>query len=245
MTGMGDSAPSMSSPLSQLPESFAATVTGLHRVAEQLVAPARKPDNEIALEATPGGFGTPEFDFAGARQRVRVDGDELVREIDGEARRAPLRTLTEAGAVVADLLAPGVDLGIDQLGVDRESALVLAAIYEFGDEVLGELVASAEPAAAATAPILWPEHFDIAIEHGSEAAGERATYGLSPGDENHPEPYLYVGPWRQGVAGELWQARGFPGAELGYAELLAAADPRAAALDFFETRKAALRTTDT
>lgn len=97
----------------------------------------------------------------------------------------------------------------------------------------------------ATAPILWPEHFDVAIEHGSEAAGERATYGLSPGDENHPEPYLYVGPWRQGVAGELWQARGFPGAELAYADLLAAADQRAAALDFFHTRQAALRTTDT
>ena len=42
------------------------------------------------------------------------------------------------------------------------------------------------------------------------------------------------------VEGELWNATGFPGAELTYAELLAAPDPRAAALEFFTTRKEAL-----
>ena len=233
----------MSSPLPVLPDRFAATVTALHSVAEQLVAPARKPDNEIALEPTPGGFGTPEFEFAGARQRVRVEADELIRDVDGEERRAPLRSLAEAAVLVADLLAPDAELSEEPLAVDRDAALALAAIYAFGDELLAELVAGAEPAAAATAPILWPEHFDLAIERGDEAAGERATYGLSPGDENHPEPYLYVGPWRQGVTGALWQARGFPGAEFAYADLLAGADQRAAALDFFDTRLAALETT--
>ncbi len=108
--------------------------------------------------------------------------------------------------------------------------------------MLAELAAAAAPEDAASAPILWPEHFDLAIELGSEAAGERATYGLSPGDENHPEPYFYVGPWRSGVSGELWQAHGFPGAELTYADLLTAADQRAAAIDFFETRRQALKT---
>jgi hypothetical protein len=58
----------------------------LHRVAEQIVAPARKPDNEIALVATPGGFGTPEFDYAGRRQQVRVEGAELVHR-SGDAVR--------------------------------------------------------------------------------------------------------------------------------------------------------------
>ena len=235
----------MSSPLSPLPDRFAATVGGLHRVAEQLVAPSRKPENEIALEATPGGFGTPEFEFAGARQRVRVEADELVREVDGEERRARLRTLAEAGAIVTDLLAPEAELGVEPLGIEREPALALAGIHGFGAAVLAELGSAAAPADAASAPILWPEHFDIAIELGSETAGERATYGLSPGDENHPEPYLYVGPWRPGVSGELWQAHGFPGAELPYADLLAAADQHAAAIDFFETRRAALKTNPT
>ena len=38
----------------------------------------------------------------------------------------------------------------------------------------------------------------------------------------------------------LWNATGFRGAELSYAELLAAPDQRAAALEFFTTRKEAL-----
>ena len=74
--------------------------------------------------------------------------------------------------------------------------------------------------------ILWPEHFDIAVELGSEPDGHRATYGFSPGDEHHPRPYVYVGPWVTQDPGELWQARGFPGAELGYSELLAAGPGR-------------------
>ena len=64
--------------LTPLPVSFPVTVAALHRVAEDIVAPARKPDNEIALYATPGGFGTPVFEYGGAAQQVRVEGAELV-----------------------------------------------------------------------------------------------------------------------------------------------------------------------
>lgn len=91
-----------------------------------------------------------------------------------------------------------------------------------------------------TSPILWPEHFDIAIELGDKAAAAAANYGFSPGDEQHAEPYAYVGPWTAPPAGPLWNASGFPGAELMYAELQAAPDQRAAALEFFMTRREAL-----
>ena len=69
--------------LKPLPDSFAATREALHRVAEQIVAPARKPHNEIALRQTPGGFGTPEFDFEGKRTQVRVEGTALVLTANG------------------------------------------------------------------------------------------------------------------------------------------------------------------
>jgi hypothetical protein len=69
---------------------------------------------------------------------------------------------------------------------------------------------------------------------------ERANYGFSPGDEHHPEPYAYVGPWSAEVSGELWHATGFRGAELSYAALLAASDPREMALAFMTTRMEAL-----
>ena len=57
--------------------------------------------------------------------------------------------------------------------------------------------------------------------------------GASPGDALHPEPYLYVVPWGEVPDGPRWRARGFAGAELGYGELLAAADQRGLALAFF------------
>ena len=209
----------MSVRLLPLPDQLVATVTELHRVAEEVVAPARKPDNEIALEATAGGFGTPVFEWEGAAHRVRVEGAELVRETDGRQEREALD------------------------GVDPEAARVLAGWYEFGTAVLERLRGEAGAVEAATEPILWPEHFDVAIEMGDEAAGGRATYGFSPGDENHPEPYAYVAPWTAQPTGEFWNATGFGGAELGYAELLAAEDPARAAIDFMRSRRDALAQT--
>jgi hypothetical protein len=209
--------------LGTLPVAFPATMAALHRVAELLVAPARKPDNEIALQATPGGFGTPVFPFDGADHQVRVDGSELVHAAGDEERRAPLTSLEAARGAVGELV-PGA-LDDEPLTVDGEAAARLADWYAFGAAVLREL---------GREPILWPEHFDIAIEL------DGVNYGFSPGDADHAEPYAYVGPWTAPPAGPLWNATGFPGAELTYAELLAAPDPHAAALEFFTTRKEAL-----
>src|SRR4051794_40682999 len=218
------------SSLLPLPPTFATTVAALHSVAEQIVAAARKPDNEIALEATPGGFGTPPFDHDGLTQQVRVDGAELVHTAGGREQRAALTSLEDARRLV-DGLVPGGPLSDAPLDVDPEAAARLADWYAFGAAILGDI-----PDETATPVRLWPEHFDIAIEMGSE----RANYGFSPGDEHHPEPYAYVGPWSAEVSGELWHATGFRGAELTYAELLAVEDPRTAALEFLTTRMEAL-----
>ena len=213
--------------LGTLPVAFPATVAALHRVAEQVVAPARKPDNEIALAATPGGFGTPVFPYGGVDHQVRVHGAELVHRAGDEERRAPLTTLEDARQLVVELVPAG-PLGDQPLDIDPEAAARLADWYAFGASLLEELVASA------AAPTLWPEHFDIAVEL------DEVNYGFSPGDADHAEPYAYVGPWTAPPAGPLWNATGFPGAELTYAELLEAPDQRAAALEFFTTRKEAL-----
>jgi hypothetical protein len=222
--------------LDPLPATFNTTVAALHRVAEQIVAPARKPDNEIALAATPGGFGTPEFDHAGRRQQVRVEGADLVHRAGDDERRTPLTTLEDARVLVAELV-PGGPLSTAPLQVDAVAAARLGDWYAFGAAILSALADR-----TASPVLLWPEHFDIAIEMGDEAGGQRANYGFSPGDDDHAEPYAYVGPWTAEVSGELWEATGFRGAELNYSELLAATDQQAAALDFFTTRKRALRT---
>jgi hypothetical protein len=230
----------VSPPLSPLPERFDATVASLHRVAEQLVAPSRKPDNEIALEATPGGFGTPEFEHGGASHQVRVEGDALLHMAGEAEQRARLTSLATAASAVADLLPPGSDPGEEPLAVDAAASRALGEWYAFGAGILGRLVDSAVAGDEATPPRLWPEHFDIAIELGPEGRGLRANYGLSPGDEKHPEPYLYVGPWAAEVSGDLWKAKGFRGAELSYSELVGVEDQAATALEFFTSRRDAL-----
>lgn len=226
-----------STALPPLPATFPATRAALHRVAEHVVSPARvaATGNEIALEATPGGFGTPALPGGG---RVRVELDELVvEEPGGGVCRAPLRSLADA-AHTAGL--PTAAVSEEPLAIDRKSARVLAGFYAFSDELLRALHAEA-PACAEASPVrLWPEHFDIAFEQGEEHDGRRAGYGASPGDEHHPEPYLYVAPWNEPPRGPGWTATGFRGAELGYAALTAAPDPRAAALSFFRGRRAAL-----
>jgi hypothetical protein len=227
--------------LESLPSTFPETVASLHEVAAELVAPARKPQHEIALEPTLGGFGTPFFEFDGARRRVRVEGDELVHECAGQERRAPLRSLATAGAAITELLPFDAGLSHEPLAVDPAASRALGSFFEFGAEALARLAVDAIEEDETSPVRLWPEHFDLAIELGAEARGVRANYGCSPGDEQHAEPYLYVGPWSAPIdGGEVWNGHGFSGAELAYSELIAAADPAAAADDFFASRREAL-----
>ena len=202
--------------LEPLPPGFAETRIALHKVAEAVVAPARMPANEASLRYTRGGFGTPFYEENGEDRQVRIQHGELIRQRGEEETSEPLPR-----------------------EVDAAAASALGDFYGFGCSVLEQLRAD-EIDGDASLVRLWPEHFDIAVELGSEAAGRRAAYGASPGDDDHPEPYLYVSPWVAEVSGELWNATGYRGAELGYAELLAAEDQRRTALDFMRERYRAL-----
>jgi hypothetical protein len=172
---------------------------------------------------------------------VRVDGTELVLDRDGQQTRRPLTSIADGGELLgAELLPDGVPEDTTRLEIDPLAAERLADFYAFSFQALEAVRGGFPEEAAVSDIILWPEHFDVAFEAGSEEAGQRANYGASPGDAEHPEPYLYVGPWTARPEGELWNATAFPGAELAYAELLAADDPAATAIEFFETRARAL-----
>ena len=114
------------------------------------------------------------------------------------------------------------------------AATFLSDWYGFASSVLEELRAEAPESADPSRVQLWPEHFDLAVDLGAEGEARRATYGRSPGDALHPEPYAYVAPWEAPPDGALWQATAFRGAELPYTELLAAEDQRDTALRFSE-----------
>lgn len=182
-----------------------ATRRSLHALAAQVIAPLRvqATGNEIALRPRPGGFGTPELPEGGW---VGTDGTELVR-VDAEGARETTR--------ITSLLDAADFVGLD----DAAGALTDAPleVHAGAAQVLAEAWASGEEALIAfggedATPILWPEHFDIAIELGE------ATYGVSPGDDEHPEPYAYISLWSPPAGlktgpSTFWNAVGFTGAE--------------------------------
>jgi hypothetical protein len=227
--------------LGPVPPGLVATRLSLHRLAEQVIAPARRHANgKFGLRYTRGGFGTPFFAAAGVDVQVRVQGTELIVDQDEAIRRAEISTLAAAAEHLGPELLP-IDRGLDEaaLELDGGSAAFLGHWYGFAASVLEELRARSavhEPSRVQ----LWPEHFDVALELGREAQGARAAYGLSPGDEGHDKPYLYVAPSSAPAPGPLWQASGFAGAEMPYAEILLAEDQREAALAFFGARLDAL-----
>ena len=228
-----------------------------------MVAEARKQANgKFGLRYTAGGFGTPFFVRHGLDTQVRVANGRIVVQHGDEARVAPVGSLNSAAAHCG--VMPSADqaehdsppLGdLDRpLAVDTTLTDFLGDWFGFAFSVLEELRLT-PGARDVERTQLWPGHFDPAVEitagdpaskadapdPGEAAAGggeadvnRRATYGASPGDENHPSPYLYVGPWGGIDAGDdYWSTESFPGAALGYATLLAAPDQRSAALEFF------------
>jgi hypothetical protein len=206
--------------LPELPPSFARALGDLHRLAVYVVSPAQaRVNGEIVLRASPGGFSTFEFDG----HRVAVDGGELV--VDGA--RTPITSLRAAAA------AAGIEPDVGQqeafdvpphgdldapLAVDPAASRALGQWYAYVTSLLERLRAEAGPDDDPTPVRIWPEHFDAAIDMGDRAAGRRATYGGSPGDGHHAEPYLYASPWAGRVDG-FFDDPGFRGAARTLSEL--------------------------
>jgi hypothetical protein len=172
------------------PADLTETRRSWHRVAEHVLAAGQFASaGTIRLRAWPGGVATV----------VGVDGvqlavvaDELV-VVDGDAvRSSRLTTLRDAAAFsgvtpgLRDSYPPATSDDLDEpLRIDTAAARTLAAWFALGDEALRRF---ADELGRPAEPVLWPEHFDLGITL------DDVNYGVSPGDEQRPEPYLYVGP---------------------------------------------------
>ena len=234
-------------PISDL-VTFVSTRNALHRVAEHVVAKARYlDDGEIRLTAFPGGFSTPLL--TGGR-RVRIDGADLVVDTDDRSASVGLTTIGDAAAFLdiepgfpSELYPPATDLRADEpLGLDRDAAEALAAWYSFTAGVLdlfAREIADANPSQLT----LWPEHFDQAFYTEDADESRRANYGASPGDESHPEPYVYVGPWGTPAADPFWNAATFNGAVLPLAQVVDEKDPTEVGLRFLRRGRVVLTAT--
>ncbi len=214
-------------------ETFLTTRAAWHTLAERVLAPARyAASGRIGLQPAPGGFGTPPF---GAGRSLAVDGTDLV-DISGAVTNRHLITTLRVAATVAGV-APDAETGVytpttpndpdSTLTVDPVSAARLGEWFAFGQRMLNEW-AQVHSDGAPSEIQLWPEHFDLALDLGPDAA--RANYGASPGDPGHALPYLYVGPWNP-KDDPFWNAGTY--ARLGYNELASAPDPASRGLEFF------------
>ncbi|MGI5127909.1 hypothetical protein ACQEVB_13950 [Pseudonocardia sp. CA-107938] len=156
-------------------QALVATRRSLHAVAELVIAgPQHRAAGTIRLQVTPGGFG-------GVATPLRVEGTDLVWDGGRTPLTGTYRDLATAAGVEA-----GPPVGVysetsgtepdDAVRIDPTAADVLAAWFAAGDAALRELAPDAKP-------VIWPEHFDLAITL------DEVNYGVSPGDATHPQPY--------------------------------------------------------
>ena len=229
------------------PPDLVATRNDLHRLAYSVLAVARHQANgKFGLRYTAGGLGTP---FFGDDQQVKVEGTLLVVIDRQGARKTRIATLNEAGrlAGVEPAFEPAAEHDSPGLGdldrvleIDAASMEFLGAWFGFATALLEELRVSPEAQDVGRIQ-LWPGHLDAAVEIGSQEAGQRATYGASPGDHAHEEPYLYVGAWSDvDRTDPYWNETNFNGASLAYVDILAADDQFGFALEFVRSGLAKL-----
>lgn len=190
----------------------ASTRRFLHGAAELLLAgPQWRAGERIDLRVVEGGFATV------VAPDLRVVGGELVAPGTRVALHG--RSFTEVAAAAgieaggpAGVYGDGPDVGPDEvITLDPATVTVLMRAFADGDRALRDF-------APDVVPILWPEHFDVAITL------DDVNYGVSPGDGHLAEPYAYVGPFEP-REGAFWNApfgAARPLAELGEAPAIKA-----------------------
>ena len=74
---------------------------------------------------------------------------------------------------------------------------------------------------------LWPHHFDFSVEWFTGNSDEQIGTGISPGDENNSEPYLYMNPYpfnKKVLEKDLplgkWNTEGWNGVKIEWKDLL-------------------------
>jgi len=163
----------------------------LRGVAESLIAgPQYRAAGTVRLAVRPDGF-------AGAAIPLAVRGTELILPNDAVPLAGSLAEVAQIAGVdvgppdgVYDIVDP---LPLDaNLKIDAPAAEWIYRSHYAGGHAIKKVLPQQHP-------VLWPEHFDVA------ATEDEVNYGVSAGDDYHPNPYAYVGPWTQ-RSGAFWNA---------------------------------------
>lgn len=174
---------------------YVATRRQLRGVAESLIAgPQYRAAGTIRLAVRPAGF-------TGTAIALEVQGRELIWPNGAVPLTGPLREVAAAAGVVpgppedvydvGEALSPDTVLDIDDASPNFLADFLYRSLYA-GGHALKRVLPECHP-------VLWPEHFDVAVTENE------VNYGVSAGDDFHPMPYAYVGPWRS-RQGAFWNA---------------------------------------
>ena len=172
-------------------KSYVATRRQLRGIAESLISgPQYRASGTIRLAVRPDGF-------TGVAISLAVHGTELVWPNGAAPLAGPLSAIADAAGVdagapqgvydVVDPLAPDAVLDIDS-----DAAEWIHRSHYAGGHALKHVLVEQHP-------VLWPEHFDVAVTE------DEVSYGVAAGDEYHPTPYAYVSPWAK-PTGAFWNS---------------------------------------
>ena len=186
----------------------------LHGLAELVLAgPRFRQSGELRLRVRPEGIGTWDAPVVALR-----DGELVTPEDRFAVQGLSIAEVAQRAGLVASALedvyhdGPHVDPSTT-VDLDAAALRVAQEALSLGDGALRGFRPEAEP-------ILWPEHFDVAI------SVDEVNYGVSPGDDGEQRPYAYVGPHRPRT-GDFWNA------PFGAARLLDGFEDTAAVVAFF------------
>src|ERR1700722_8120219 len=177
-------------------DELAATRRSLHGAAELVLAgPQYRATGRLRLGVVAGGFAAADF-----APPLLVDGSLIAGAAGVTAvigGRTPRAIGAELGVVIGrpeGLYADGSGVGPDEtLALDPEQAGVIMGALALGHDALTAF-------AAGESPVLWPEHFDVAIRVHD------INFGVSPGDGFSAEPYAYIGVASAPAGDRFWNA---------------------------------------
>jgi hypothetical protein len=162
-------------------DTYTITRRSLHGVAELLLAgPQYRTTGKLALRVTPGGFATTAGALLGVDGTLLVRAEEVITGLDGVSYFDLALLARVVPGAPKDLYHDGSGASAqDIVRVDPAEASRVMRAFAVGDRALRQHCPDQEP-------VLWPEHFDVAVTE------KGITYGVSPGDGHLAKAYAYV-----------------------------------------------------
>ena len=159
----------------------------LHGIAEGFIAgPQYRAAGTIRLAVRPDGFTGTALPVAVHGTRLEWPGGAV--ELAGPVGELVRASGLDFGPPPEDLYWPASPLALDSvLDIDADASELIHRSLYAGATALKAVLPEGHP-------VLWSEHFDVGV------SDDEVNYGVSAGDDFHPLPYAYVGPWDFGTA---------------------------------------------